>query len=113
MRSADLLLMSGIFTRLVLVVALVFGAAIHGSTAVVAMDDGMAPVAAEASPNGCGACDQGTMKPGECAAACAIAAADLAGVASILYPALPPSWPLADRSANGLWPTPDPTPPRA
>jgi hypothetical protein len=103
-------LMSGIVTRLLVIIGLVVGAATHGSIAAAATGGNVAGMDAAS----CDMTKSGKMKPADCASVCAVGSADIARVASLLPPFLVrPSWRMADLSADGLQPSPDPTPPRA
>jgi hypothetical protein len=104
--------MSGILTRLLFIAGLLAGAVLHGSIAAAAMDGCAVAGMAGMDAAGCAKSEHGKMKPMECVAICAIATADIAPVASLSRPVVRTSWRLADRSADGLRPPPDPTPPR-
>ena len=101
--------MAGIFTRLLVIIGLVVGTAAHGSIAAAATGGSMAGMDAAS----CDMTKHGKMKPADCAAICAVASADIAPVASLPHHQVRPLWRLADLKADGLEPSPHPTPPRA
>jgi hypothetical protein len=107
------LVMSRILTPLLVLVGLLAGLATHGPMGAVMIDG---PVGVSTTGTDVANCDMtnaGKMKPGHCASICAVASADLAKVTPLRHPSMRPSWQLTDLSADGLKPSPGPTPPRA
>ena len=104
--------MPGILTRLLMIVGLLVGTAAHGQMAAAAIDGRPGAGMASMDAASCDMTKQGKVKPMDCAAICAVASADIVRGAPLRHPVVRPSWRLADLSADGLEPPPDPTPPR-
>ena len=105
--------MSGASTRILIIIGLLVAAATHGSIAAAASDRGIGTSMTGMDAANCDMTKNGKLKPIDCAAFCAVATADIARVATLPHLVLRRSWRLADLSADGIEPSPDPTPPRA
>lgn len=105
--------MSRILTPLLVLVGLVAALATHGSTTSMTIDGAIDISIAGMNAANCDMTIAGKMKPADCASICAAAFADLARVTPLRHPSMLPIWRSADLSADGLTPSPTPTPPRA
>jgi len=104
--------MSGMLTRLVVLLGLLAGLATHGSTTAMKIDGAVGVNSAGMDAANCDMTKAGKNMPLDCASICAVAFADLARVTPLRHPSIRPSWRLTDLGADGLKPSPSPTPPR-
>ncbi|MBN9023673.1 MAG: hypothetical protein J0H08_16620, partial [Rhizobiales bacterium] len=99
-------------TPLLVLVGLLAGLATHGSITAMTIDGAVGISSADVDAANCDMTKAGKMEPADCASICA-AFADLARVTPLWHPSMLPIWRSADLSADGLTPSPTPTPPRA
>jgi hypothetical protein len=106
------LVMSRILTPLLVLVGLLAGLATHGSITAMTIDGAVGISSADVDAANCDMTKAGKMEPADCASICAVASADVARVTPLRHPSMQQLWRLADLSAEGLKPSPTPTPPR-